>query len=80
MNQNAARGWSTNVGTITDYRGLLAAKVPPGPHTLTFTYEEPGIVAWMGVSFTTMLGIAGWWVFDWRRRRRSSLGVDPERA
>ncbi len=80
VNQNAARGWSTNVGTITDYRGLLAAKVPPGPHTLTFTYEEPGIVAWMGVSFATMLGIAGWWVFDWRRRRRSSLGVDPERA
>lgn len=68
VNQNAARGWSTNVGAIADYQGLLAVRVPPGKHMLTLTYEEPGIIALMAVSFITMLGIAGWfiWARAWR--------------
>ncbi len=68
VNQNAGRGWSTNVGAIAEHQGLLAARVPPGKHTLTLTYEEPGIIALMAVSLLTMLGIAVWlvWSRAWR--------------
>jgi len=73
VNQNAARGWSTNLGEIADYQGLLAVRVPPGKHTLTLTYEEPGIIALMAVSFLTMIGIAGWLV--WARAWRANAAI-----
>lgn len=79
VNQNAARGWSARGGTITEadgLEGLLAARVGPGRVKLTLTYEEPGIIVLMAVSFLTMLALAGWllmvrpWRADTEREER----------
>jgi hypothetical protein len=84
VNQNTARGWSARGGTIVEadgLEGLLAVRVAPGRVTLTLTYEEPGIIPLMLVSFLTMIGIAAWLlvVRPWRDPRAERPAPAEER-
>lgn len=72
VNQNAAAGWSTNVGGIAEYQGLLAVEVPAGRHLVTLTYREAGFVPLAIVSLTTLLAIGVWLIRAvWRRIGRA---------
>lgn len=82
VNQNTARGWRAEGGQITEapagLEGLLAARVPAGRTMLRLTYEEPGIVPLLAVSWATLLAMAGWALWALRPQRRRHGGADHD--
>lgn len=72
VNQNADRGWTSDVGDIVAHHGLLAVEVPPGRHLVTLTYREASFLPCTIISVATLLLGLGWVATartrGWRRR------------
>ena len=72
-------GWTASIDQeeteIVDSCGLMALRVPAGPHEIVFSYQTPGFQ--LGLAFS----LAGWLVFGcivWtslRKRRNNSSGT-----
>ena len=71
VNQNAARGWTTDVGAIADFEGLLAVRVPAGRQLVTLRYREPHLPALAGLSLGTLAALIAWAWLASRRGRPS---------
>jgi hypothetical protein len=55
VNQNWARQWRTNLGTVRNDQGLLAVDVPEGHHTLKLDYRDNVVYLSALVSLATLL-------------------------
>lgn len=78
INQNWARGFRTNVGTVRSHDGLLAIDVPAGVHELTVRYRDPMIFVGLVTSLGTAIGLLVHGAWAWRRGR--SVTSDADRA
>jgi len=67
FNQNAARGFVSNTGTVTETNGLLALDLPAGEHDLTVRYRPAELVPCAAVSGAGLLGLLALLI----RRRKS---------
>jgi hypothetical protein len=71
FNQNAATGFGSNTGTLTQAKGLLALDLPAGEHDLTVRYHPPELLPSAAVSGIGLLGLLA---LLWRRRSASLAG------
>jgi len=67
LNANFAEGWLVNGESARDVSNRLATNVQPGEHELTFTYPGPGYRAGRIVTFLSLLAIAGYLAWHYRR-------------
>lgn len=57
VNQNAHRGFRTDVGRIVPHQGLVAIEVPPGTHRVRLVHFDPLVYGGLVVSVTSLLGM-----------------------
>ena len=57
VNQNYAKEWRANVGTVKSVQNLLAIDVPAGKNVLRLEYRDRALTACLMVSLVTLLGI-----------------------
>src|SRR5262249_22911596 len=79
VNQNFAPGWRVDGGQLVDHFGLLAARVPAGKRTVTFTYLPRSFLIGSAVSLSAIAAGVGFVIFLRRRRRghQGGTGVPP---
>jgi hypothetical protein len=58
VNQNWARSWRSNVGSVRNHEGLLAIDVPAGTHELVVRYRDQAVFLGLGTSIVTLLVLA----------------------
>jgi hypothetical protein len=73
FNQNAARDFVSNTGTISSAKGLLALDLPAGEHHLTVKYRPRELLPSAAVSGIGLLGLLA---ILWRRRSTAAAS-DP---
>ena len=69
FNQNAAPGFVSSTGTISDNKGLLALDLPDGQHDLTVRYSPAELVPTAAVSG---IGLIGLFAILMRRRKTAA--------
>jgi hypothetical protein len=71
VNQNHHRGWTSNVGTVTDDEGRLAVDLPEGEHRVVIEFADPMVRAGFGISLVTLV-LLGLLAADrrWKLRNR----------
>lgn len=77
-NMNYHPGWRVDRGTVTEYRGLLAASLPAGRYRLTLYFSDFWVNLGALVTLITLLVIAGYGVVLARDRWRSRRERRPD--
>lgn len=70
FNQNAARGFVSTIGTVSEANGLLALDLPAGDHDVTVRYQPAELAPSAAVSGVGLLGL--WALLTRRRGKRPS--------
>jgi hypothetical protein len=70
LNTTYDRGFRTSVGKTLRYKKLLAIELPPGMHHVVVKYWPFGMTAGLLTSGLSFVALAGFFVWD-RRRRKS---------
>ncbi|MEV6330635.1 YfhO family protein [Streptomyces sp. NPDC051909] len=73
-------GWHCDARPADSYGGLVAVPLTPDRHEVTCDFRPPGLRLGLAAAGASVPALAGWVLWERRRRRESGREVEPAKA